>query len=82
MKIKVIDTPEFLFEYTADIVPRKDELIFYNDTGYKVSYVCYFVDESTDTGVSGEVCAVAEVAPTEIFFNQQLRSYKQHLSEK
>lgn len=82
MKIKVIDTPEFLFEYSANIVPRKDELIYFKDTGYKVSYVCFFVDEAPDTGEPGEVYAVAEVAPTEIFFNQQLRSYKECLPKK
>ena len=83
MKIKVIDTPEFLFEYSANIVPRKDELIYYNDTGYKVSYVCFFVEnDESDAGEPGEVYAVAEVAPTEIFFNQQLRSYKECLPKK
>ena len=76
----MIDTPEFLFEYTAEVVPRKDELLYHKDTGYKVSYICYFVDEDPDTRESGEVYVVAEVAPTEIFFNQQLKAYQQHLT--
>ena len=75
MKIKVVDTPERLFEYTANVAPRKDEFIYHKDQGYKVSYVCYFVEEDPETGESGEVYAVAEVAPTEGFFNQQLSSY-------
>ena len=80
MKIKVFDTPEFLFEYSADVVPKKDEYIYYNDTGYKVSYITYLVEQNPDTGQPEEAYAVAEVAPTEIFFNQQLRSYKQYLN--
>ena len=74
MKIKVVDTPDDLFEYTSDIPPRKDEIIFYNDQGYKVSYVCHHIDEVPDTGDLGEVYAVVEVS-AEISLGQQLKSY-------
>lgn len=74
MKIKVVDTPDDLFEYTSDILPRKDEFIFYNDQGYKVSYVRHHLDEVPDTGDLGEVYAVVEVS-TETFLGQQLKSY-------
>jgi hypothetical protein len=77
MKIKVVDTPDDLFEYTADVAPRKDEFIYHKDQGYKVSYVCHVIGEVTDTGEVGEVYAVAEVSPAQTYFNQQLKSYHQ-----
>ena len=72
MKIKVVDTPDDLFEYTSDSLPRKDEFIFYNDQEYKVSHICHHIDEEPDTGDLGEVYAVVEVstAPT---LGQQLK---------
>ena len=75
MKIKVVDSPDNLFEYTADIVPRKDEFIYFKDQGYKVSYVCHHVNEVPDSGGHKETYAVAEVAPTETFFSQRLATH-------
>lgn len=75
MKIKVVDTPDELFEYTADILPRKDEFIYHNDQGYKVSYVCHHVVEIPDTGHAGGAYAVVEVSTTQSFLGQQLKSY-------
>lgn len=65
MKIKVRDLPDDLFEYTADVVPRKDEFIFHEDQRYKVSYVCHYVEEveSSDSGL-GEAYVVVEVSTT------------------
>ncbi len=74
MKIKVVDTPDDLFEYTSDILPRKDEFIFYNDQEYKISYVCHHIDEVPDTGDLGEVYAVVEVS-AHTSLGQQLKSY-------
>ena len=75
MKIKVVDTPDELFEYTADVLPRKDEFIYHKDQGYKVSYVCHHVVEVTDTGNAGDVYAVVEVSISQSFLGQQLKSY-------
>jgi len=75
MKIKVVDTPDELFEYTADIVPRKDEFIFHKNQGYKVSYVCHHVPDLSDPGEAEEVYTVIEVSATRSFLGQQLRSY-------
>ena len=75
MKIKVVDTPEELFEYTADVLPRIDEFICHKDQGYKVNYVSHHVDELPDTGKLGEVYAVVEVSTTQSFLGQQLKSY-------
>jgi len=72
VKIKVVDTPDDLFEYTSDILPRKDEFIFYNDQEYKVSYVCHHIDEVPDTGDLGEAYAVVEVS-AEQTLGQQLK---------
>ena len=65
MKIKVRDLPDDLFEYTADVVPRKDEFIFHKDQRYKVSYVCHYVEEveNSDGGL-GEAYVVVEVSTT------------------
>lgn len=75
MRIKVVDTPDSLFEYTADILPRKDEFIFYKEREYKVSYVCHRVEEVPGTGDLGEVYAVVEVSNTRTFLGRQLKSY-------
>ena len=75
MKIKVVDTPDFLFEYTAEVPPRKDEFIYYKDKGYKVSYVSHHIEELPDTGKLEEPYAVVEVSTTRTFLGQQLRSY-------
>lgn len=72
MKIKVVDTPDDLFEYTSDSLPRKDEFIFYNDQEYKVSYVGHHIDEVPDTGDLGEAYAVVEVS-VEQSLGQQLK---------
>ena len=64
MRIKVRDTPDDLFEYTADVMPRKDEFIFHNGQRYKVSYVCYYVEKGDDDDDLGEVYAVVEVSTT------------------
>ena len=64
MRIKVRDTPDDLFEYIADVMPRKDEFIFHNNQRYKVSYVCYYVEEGDDNDDQGEVYAVVEVSTT------------------
>ena len=82
MKIKVVDTPEDLFEYTADVVPRKDEFIYHKDQMYKVSYVCHYVDEIGDNGEAGESCAIIEVSTTQTLLNQQFRSYLQDSAKK
>ena len=76
MKIKVVDTPDNLFEFEADVAPRKDEFIYFEDQAYKVSYVCHYVTEVSDTGEVIEKYAVVEVAPTEMFFSQQLSTHK------
>ncbi len=75
MKIKVVDTPDELFEYTADVLPRKDEFIYHKDQGYKVSFVCHHVVEESDSGSVGDVYAVVEVSTTRSFLGQQLESY-------
>ena len=75
MRIKVVDTPDELFEYTADVLPRKDEFIFHKDQAYKISYVCHHVHDVEDTGEIGEVYAVIEVSTTQSFLGQQLKSY-------
>ena len=80
MRIKVVDTPENLFEFEADVAPRKDEFIYYKDQGYKVSFVCHYIDEEPDTDNVEERYAVVEVAPTELFFSQQLSTHKQKQS--
>lgn len=67
MKIKVRDLPDDLFEYTADVVPRKDEFIFYNDRRYKVSYVCHHIEEAEDSGELGEPYAVLEVSTSHTY---------------
>jgi hypothetical protein len=76
MKIKVVDTPNDLIEFTAEVAPRKDEYIYYKDQGYKVSYICHYVNEEPDTGELGEVYAVAEVSPAQTFIEQQLKSHR------
>ncbi len=75
MKIKVVDTPEELFEYTADVLPRKDEFIYHKDQAYKVSYVCHHVVEAPDTSNVGDVYAVVEVSTTQSYLGRQLKSY-------
>ena len=75
MKIIVVDTPDKLFEYTANVLPRKDEFIYHKEQGYKVSYVCHYVVEVPDTGNAGDVYAVVEVSTTQSFLGQQLKSY-------
>lgn len=67
MKIKVRDLPDDLFEYTADVVPRKDEFLFYNERRYKVSYVCHYIEEGHDTDELGEAYAVLEVSTTHTY---------------
>ena len=76
MRIKVVDTPDNLFEYTADVAPRKDEFIFHKDQAYKVSYVCHYVGDVSENGEIEEIHAVAEVAPTEFFFSQRLKTHE------
>lgn len=75
MKIKVVDTPNSLFEYIADVAPRKDEYIYHRAQGYKVSYICHYVNEAPESGELGEVYAVAEVSPAQTFIDQQLSSH-------
>lgn len=75
MKIKVVDTPDELFEYTSDIVPRKDELIYHKNQGYTVSYVCHNVPDMSDSDKAEEVYVVIEVSETRSFLGQQLKSY-------
>jgi len=75
MKVKVVDTPDELFEYTTDVIPRKDEFIYHKDQWYKVSYVCHHVDEARNTDTSGEAYAVIEVSTTRPFLGQELKSY-------
>ena len=75
MKVKVVDTPDELFEYTTDVIPRKDEFVYHKDQGYKVSYVCHHVNEAEDIGKPGEVYVVIEVSTTRSFLGQQLKSY-------
>ncbi len=62
MKIKVRDTPDDLFEYTADVVPRKDEFLFHKNQRYKVSYVCHYVEEVGENDDLNEVYAIVEVS--------------------
>lgn len=50
MKIKVRDLPDDLFEYTADVVPREDEFICYNERRYRVTKVCHYVEEAHPSG--------------------------------
>lgn len=76
MKIKVVDTPNDLFEYEAEVAPRKDEYIYHKDQGYKVSYICYYTAEDPDTAEVKEVYAVAEVSPAQSFIDQQLRTHR------
>ena len=64
MKIKVRDLPDDLFEYTADVLPRKDEFIFHKDQRYKVSYVCHYVEEGEHGAGLGEAYVVVEVSTT------------------
>ncbi len=64
MKIKVRDLPDDLFEYTADVVPRRDEFIFHKDERYKVSYVCHYVEEVENSDGLGESYVVVEVSTT------------------
>jgi hypothetical protein len=64
MKIKVRDLPDDLFEYEADVVPRKDEFIFHKDQRYKISYVCHYVEEAEQAGGLGEAYVVVEVSTT------------------
>ena len=64
MKIIVRDLPDDLFEYTADVVPRKDEFIFHEDQRYKVSYVCHYVEEVENGDGLGEAYVVVEVSTT------------------
>ena len=62
MKIKVRDTPDDLCEYSADVVPRKDEFLFHKNQRYKVSYVCHYVEEVGEDDDLNEVYAVVEVS--------------------
>ncbi len=62
MKIKVRDTPDDLFEYSADVVPRKDEFLFHKNQRYKVSYVCHYIEEAGENDDLNEVYAVVEVS--------------------
>ena len=64
MKIKVRDLPDDLFEYTADVVPRKDEFIFHQDQRYKVSYVCHYVKKVEHGAGLEEAYVVVEVSTT------------------
>jgi len=75
MRIKVVDTPNELFEYKADTLPRKDEFIFYDDKGYKVSYVSHHIYDNPDTGKAGDVYAVVEVSISRSFLGHTLKSY-------
>lgn len=75
MKIKVVDTPDSLFEYTAEVPPRKGEFISYKDRGYTVSYVSHHIDEVPDTGDLEEIYAVVEVSTSQTFLGQELKSY-------
>lgn len=74
MIIKVKDTPDDLFEYMADVVPRKDDFIFYKGHGYKVSYVCHYVEEVPDKDKLEEAYALVEVSTTRTFLGQQIIS--------
>ena len=76
MKIKVVDTPNDLFEYEAEVVPRKDEYIYHQNQGYKVSYVCHYTAQDPDTSEVNEVYVVAEVSPAQTFIDQQLSSHR------
>ena len=62
MKIIVRDTPDDLFEYKADMVPRKDEFLFHKNQRYKVSYVCYYIEDMENDDDLAEVYAVVEVS--------------------
>lgn len=64
MKIKVRDLPDDLFEYTADVVPRRDEYIFHKEQRYKVSYVCHYVEELENSNGLREPYVVVEVSTT------------------
>ena len=68
MKIKVRDLPDDLFEYTADVVPREDEFICYNERRYRVTKVCHYVEEAQNTDELGEVYAIVEVSTKPTYF--------------